>query len=188
MTRSNLYVTLSDGEQVQCVADSSSAPEQGFIVETLLLPLLSLNNSEKELALLEKYCSMNELRVNATYRYDLNLPKKRVFFAEEIYVPRFDTFHYGEVLNDRYTAYLQQETPLETDIKQQFKHLSNEELINRTNVLPDFKWDDEGVELQRRRRVSGCTFDYEMRGNTLIILRDKRPNSKHKINHLNQQP
>ena len=47
MTRSNLYIKLTDGSNMNCVADSSSAPEQGFFVETLLLPLLALNDAEK---------------------------------------------------------------------------------------------------------------------------------------------
>jgi hypothetical protein len=36
MTRSNLYITLTNGETINCVADSSSAPEQSYIVESLL--------------------------------------------------------------------------------------------------------------------------------------------------------
>ncbi|WP_426477524.1 hypothetical protein ACP3T3_20235 [Chryseobacterium sp. CBSDS_008] len=39
MTRSNLHITLSNGEEIICVADSSSAPEQGYFVEEILMPL-----------------------------------------------------------------------------------------------------------------------------------------------------
>ncbi len=35
MTRSNIHITLSNGKKLKCVADSSSAPEQGYIVEDL---------------------------------------------------------------------------------------------------------------------------------------------------------
>jgi hypothetical protein len=48
MTRSNLHIKLSNGKSIICVADSSSAPEQGYIVEQILLPLLSFNDSEQE--------------------------------------------------------------------------------------------------------------------------------------------
>jgi hypothetical protein len=38
MTRSNLHITLSNGQQIICVADSTSAPEQGYIVEEVFTP------------------------------------------------------------------------------------------------------------------------------------------------------
>lgn len=41
MTRSNLHITLSNGEEIICVAESTSAPEQGYIVEEILTPLLT---------------------------------------------------------------------------------------------------------------------------------------------------
>jgi len=106
MTRSNLYITLSDGEAVICVADSSSSPEQGYIVENLLLPLLSLNDAEAERALLGEHCAMDELRTNATYRYEINLQTKAVAFFDEIYFYKTDIFRKGENLTRRYTAYL----------------------------------------------------------------------------------
>ncbi len=173
MTRSNLYVTLSDGDQLVCVADSSSAPEQGFIVETLILPLLGMNDPKKERALLAKYCAMDEQRVNATYRYALNLPKKRVRFFEENYHYPTDTFRPGKELTGRYITFLQIETETEQAVKKRFKRYTNEALINRANRLPDFKWDDEGLELQRRFRVGNGAFVYEMSGNTLVIIKDE---------------
>ena len=106
MTRSNLYITLTNGEAIICVADSSSAPEQGYIVESLLLPLLSLGDTEAELALLTEHCAMNELRTNATYRYEINLQTKNIAFFDEIYFFKTDIFRKGEDLTRRYTAYL----------------------------------------------------------------------------------
>ena len=47
MTRSNLHIKLSNGKSIICVADSSSAPEQGYIVERLFLPLLSLDTASR---------------------------------------------------------------------------------------------------------------------------------------------
>ncbi|QEM06176.1 penicillin-binding protein [Mucilaginibacter rubeus] len=106
MTRSNLYIILTNGEAIICVADSSSAPEQGYIVEKLLLPLLSLNDADAELALLTEHCALNELRTNATYRYEINLQTKNVAFFDEIYFFKTDIFRKGENLTRRYTAYL----------------------------------------------------------------------------------
>ena len=54
MTRSNLHIKLSNGKSIICVADSSSAPEQGYIVEQILLPLLSFDDSEILQILLER--------------------------------------------------------------------------------------------------------------------------------------
>jgi hypothetical protein len=105
MTRSNLYITLSDGRKLKGVADSSSAPEQGYIVEELLIPLLSFNDAEKELALLKEHCCMDELRVNATYRYAIDLKKKEVCFYEENYNYQKGTFKLGKNLTDRYANY-----------------------------------------------------------------------------------
>lgn len=106
MTRSNLYITLTNGEAIICVADSSSSPEQGYIVENLLLPLLLLNDAEAERTLLEEHCAMNELRTNATYRYEINLQTKGVAFFEERYFYKTDIFRKGENLTQRYTDYL----------------------------------------------------------------------------------
>ncbi|MDB5088600.1 MAG: penicillin-binding protein [Mucilaginibacter sp.] len=106
MTRSNLYIRLSNGNFLICVADSSSAPEQGYIVESLILPLLSLENAENELALITEHCTMNEQRINATYRYEINLKAKTVAFYEEHYHYKSDRFSVGENLTDRYSTYL----------------------------------------------------------------------------------
>jgi len=54
-------------------------------------------------------------------------------------------------------------------VKRKFKHLSNQELINRANAAPDFGWDDEGAELDRRMRENP-EFKVKMQGNKLIIL------------------
>jgi hypothetical protein len=173
MTRSNLYITLSNGKKLQCVAESSSAPEQGYIVEQLLIPLLSFDNAEKELALLQEHCTMDELRTNATYRYLIDLQRKEVLFYEENYFYKTDTFKKGKNITHRYTNY---HTESEGYAKEEFKHYSNKALVARVNSLPDFKWDDEGTELKRRWRVSNGTFDYEIRGNTMVILKDNEQN------------
>lgn len=106
MTRSNLYITLTNGKTINCVADSSSAPEQAYIVESLLLPLLALNDTDAELALLGEHCTLNELRTNADYRYEINLQTKVVAFFEERYFYKTDIFRKGENLTRRYTNYL----------------------------------------------------------------------------------
>lgn len=108
MTRSNLHIKLSNGKSVICVADSSSAPEQGYIVENLLLPLLSLYESEKELALLSEHCTMDERRTNATYRYTIDLIQKRVSLYEEHYDYSKDIFRKGRDITERYDNYVRQ--------------------------------------------------------------------------------
>jgi hypothetical protein len=170
MTRSNLYITLSNGDTLICVADSSSAPEQGYIVENLIIPLLSFSNAEHELALLKEHCTMNELRINADYRYEIDLRKETVAFYDELYFFKTGVFRKGENLTRRYLAYL--EKIQNQTVKDMFKGYSNQALIQRANSLPDFKWDDEGVELRRRSLLSNGTFIYTMRGNSLIILKD----------------
>ena len=172
MTRSNLYITLSDGTYLSCVADSSSAPEQGYIVECLILPLLMFDDSKKELTLLTEHCCMTELRINASYRYEINLQTKTVNFFEENYHYKSDTFTVGENLTDRYLTYLSTETKIEKEIKPRFRHLSNKALVARANSLPDFKWDDEGIVLKRRFRMSNGKFNYEMRKNSIYIIND----------------
>jgi hypothetical protein len=174
MTRSNLHITLSNGNLIKCVADSSSAPEQGYIVERLILPLLSLNDAEKELVIIKEHCTMDEQRSNATYRYEIDLPAQLITLYEENYLIAKDTFKKGLDLTGRYISYLKKiETDLAKDIKRKFKHLSNKELVNRANSLPDFKWDDEGFELNRRSLLANGQFVYQMKGNTLIILKDE---------------
>jgi hypothetical protein len=106
MTRSNLHIKLSNGKSLICVVDSSSAPEQGYIVEQLLLPLLSLDNSEQEMALLSEHCTMDERRANATYRYTIDLTTKEVRFFEEHYDYTKDTFRIGKDITERYCHYI----------------------------------------------------------------------------------
>ncbi|SJN50487.1 hypothetical protein [Sphingobacterium sp. JB170] len=67
-----------------------------------------------------------------------------------------------------------EETELEKFCRERFKHLSNAQLVARVNSLPDFGWDDEGVELQRRRRISNGAFDYAFKGNTMVVLKDEK--------------
>lgn len=107
MTRSNLYITLSNGDEMICVAESSSAPEQGYIVETLLAPLLNLSNWKKELSLLKKHCTMDEQRANATYRYYINLVTKEITMFEEHFNYRTEKFRKGNNVTERYTAYVE---------------------------------------------------------------------------------
>jgi hypothetical protein len=107
MTRSNLHIKLSNGYNISCVADSSSAPEQGYFVEQVLQTLLELDDPEKELQLIEEHCTMNEQRVNATYRYIINLQTKAVHFFEENYNYKTDKFFTGENLTNRYRDYLE---------------------------------------------------------------------------------
>jgi hypothetical protein len=174
MTRSNLHITLSNGDYINCVADSSSAPEQGSFVETVILPLLSLHDSKKELALIREHCTMDEQRTNATYRYEIDLVAEKITLYEENYIISKDAFKKGLDLTGRYISYLKKiETESAKEIKKAFKHLSNKDLIRRANSKPDFKWDDEGMELTRRSRLSNGQFVYKMKGNTLIILKDE---------------
>lgn len=67
----------------------------------------------------------------------------------------------------------EEETELERLCRERFKHLSNKQLVERLNGLPAFKRDDESMELQRRRKVSNGSFDYEFRGNTMVILKNE---------------
>lgn len=106
MTRSNIHIKLTNGQIIDCVADSSSAPEQGWIVETLIIPLLALNNAEKELALLTEWCTMHEQRVNAVYRYIISLPSKTVHLFEENYSYSEDKFYLGDNITHRYDEYI----------------------------------------------------------------------------------
>jgi hypothetical protein len=106
MTRSNIHIILSNGKKIKCVADSSSAPEQGYIVENLILPLLDFNNTVAEIKLLKEHCAMGEQRSNATYRYEINLLTKRVSFFEETYDFGKDRFNRGEDITQRYNEYL----------------------------------------------------------------------------------
>lgn len=106
MTRSNLYITLSNGQKIICVADSSSAPEQGYFVESVLIPLLEFKDADKELAFLAEDCAMNELRCNATYRYEINCITSEVHFFDEAYNYKTDKFKKGKDLSDRLETYI----------------------------------------------------------------------------------
>lgn len=105
MTRSNLHIHLSNGQFILCVAESSSAPEQGYFVEEVLQPLIRLQNPKQELALLTEHCTLHEQRVNATYRYVVDLRSRQVQFFEENYHYNKDRFYVGNDLTSRLTAY-----------------------------------------------------------------------------------
>ncbi len=107
MTRSNLHITLSNGKQIICVADSSSGPEQGYIVEQLFMPLLNFNNSHSEMELLKKHCTMDERRANADYRYYINLITKKVTMFNEHFNDTSEKFRKGKDITDRYTSYIE---------------------------------------------------------------------------------
>lgn len=107
MTRSNLHITLTGGKQIICVADSSSAPEQGYIVEQVLIPLLNFDDRDQELELLKNHCTMDDRRTNATYRYEINLMTKKVSMYEENYNFRAERFYKGKDLTERYSSYVE---------------------------------------------------------------------------------
>jgi hypothetical protein len=56
-------------------------------------------------------------------------------------------------------------------VKKKFRHLSDQDLIRRANNAPDFCWDDEACEIDRRRRENGLKVKMEY--NTLVILNDQ---------------
>lgn len=64
-------------------------------------------------------------------------------------------------------------TELEQSVFEDLGHLSNSELVARANGKADFNWDDEAVELNRRRRHSNGKFEYRMNRNTLEIIKDE---------------
>lgn len=107
MTRSNLHITLSNGKKFICVLDGSSAPEQGYIVEDILLPLLSFDNGDREMSLIKKHCTMGERRANACYRYTVDLKTKNIRMFEEHYSYQKDVFRKGKEITERYTSYVQ---------------------------------------------------------------------------------
>lgn len=107
MTRSNLHITLTGGKQIICVADSSSAPEQGYIVEQVLIPLLNLDDRDQEIKFLQKHCTMDERRTNATYRYAINLMTKEVKMFEEHFNYTAEKFRKGKNITERYSSYVE---------------------------------------------------------------------------------
>lgn len=115
MTRSNLHIKLSNGKSIICVAESSSAPEQGYIVEHLILPLFELEDSQKELVLLSEHCTMRERRSNATYRYIIDLTTKEVQLFEEKYSYQNCTFRKGKEITERYNNYIKSITSTKSE-------------------------------------------------------------------------
>lgn len=65
------------------------------------------------------------------------------------------------------------ETEIQKHCKRKFSHLSNIELVKRINNAPDFGWDDEEVELCRRRAVSEGKFVVQMNFSTIEIIKDE---------------
>jgi hypothetical protein len=64
------------------------------------------------------------------------------------------------------------ETEIQKACKVKFYGVSNVELVSRFNSLPDFKHDNEDVELIRRMQKSGGKFQVFMNYNTLRIIQD----------------
>lgn len=62
---------------------------------------------------------------------------------------------------------------LDTIIERKFKHLSDAALVARINRAADFKWDDEGYEVNRRG------LNVEMRHNTLVLVKDYQVTKNH---------
>lgn len=121
MTLSNLYITLSNDQQIIAVADSSSAPEQEYFVEYVLLPLLNSQNADHELFLLQEQCTVDGLlRINADYRYEIDLVRCEVGFFEERYDWGAEVFRRGKCLNDRLFEYLKLENVKGSNLKSQF--------------------------------------------------------------------
>jgi hypothetical protein len=105
MTRSNIHIHLSNGYYLECVAESSTAPEQGYFVEHFVLPLFALRDPFKEAEFLTDNCTMNEQRTNATYRYVIDLGKRKLQFYEENYDEGKDAFFKGKNITSRFNAY-----------------------------------------------------------------------------------
>ena len=105
MTRSNIHIHLSNGQFIQCVADSSSAPEQGYFAQEVLQPLFTLQDAAKEQQLLAAHCTMDEQRANATYRYVIDLRTGQIQLHEENYDYNKDRFFTGHDLTSRLNAY-----------------------------------------------------------------------------------
>jgi len=174
MTRSNLHITLSDSEMLKCVADSSSAPEKGYIVEELILPLLALHDPDEELELIREHCTMDEQRINADYRWEIDLQIRHIRFYDEAYQASKDAFKKGLDLTGRYLSYLKK-IKSETDKanKRRFKYLSNRELVARANSQPNFRCDEEAHEIRRRGILSNGAFICRMKGRSLVITKDE---------------
>lgn len=64
-------------------------------------------------------------------------------------------------------------TDLQQSCFEKLGHLSNTQLVAKINRAPDFGWDDEAVELERRIEASNGKLEVEMQRNTLVILKDE---------------
>jgi|GEM_PF-1564290 len=105
MRPTNLLITLSNGKSIIYVAEYSTRPENGYFVQNVLLPLMLLNDSEEEISFLNKHCTLSERRINAMYRYQINLAIKKVKVFEEIYNSYCNIF-LGNEITKRYLKYL----------------------------------------------------------------------------------
>ena len=61
-------------------------------------------------------------------------------------------------------------TELEKICKEKFRHLNNQQLVQRINQAKDFCYDDESIELNRRIEASNGEFKVKMNYNTLEII------------------
>ena len=50
-----------------------------------------------------------------------------------------------------------------------FRHLSNQQLVDKINRAPDFGWDDEGVELSRRIKSENLEVERNYRDQLVIV-------------------
>ena len=58
---------------------------------------------------------------------------------------------------------------VESQIQKKFAHLTDNELIRRMNAAPDFGYDDESFELNRRLALVGLTWRWSPRNQVLIF-------------------
>ena len=178
MTKVKVYVTLRESVvDPQGIATTDALKNMGFAeVESVRIgKLIELKIDETTTdidARVKEMC--DKLLINKViedYRYEIDLQKETVAFYDEMYFFKTSVFRKGENLTRRYIAYLkkiQNET-----VKDRFRSYSNQALIQRANSPPEFKWEDEGVELRQRSLQSNGAFIYTVRGNSLIILKDK---------------
>lgn len=68
----------------------------------------------------------------------------------------------GKIVKMQSPSVSNPEKDLAERIKDKFKHLSDGSLIDAANRKPDFKWDDELFELERRRKASNGAFNFKM--------------------------
>lgn len=55
--------------------------------------------------------------------------------------------------------------------KNKFAHLTDQQLVDKINKAPDFGWDDEGYEINRRVKSSNGSLVVKMNYNTLEIIK-----------------